>query len=222
MGCGKSIPESSDKPDTIQKSEQTAAIVPTSVHVVTSVADNKEVNFKPIHSAIRWNKPINEIEVLLTSPAAVNCADSNNGNCPVHIAAQNGHNDIIKLLIEKNADLNVKNAKGNTGIHMAVGYDYYDAASMLIKAGADENLTNDLGFPSHLGLEGDKAMGIAALICAQSASDVDNAFVMCEAKIECLNKINFVSAGLKAKKNLGGFWTTEHQEIFKKITSRLT
>ncbi len=186
------------------------------------MANVSEVKFKPIHSAVRWNKPVEEVEILLSSPAAVNCPDTSNGNCPIHIAAQNGHDEMIKLLIAKGADLNMKNGKGNTGIHMAIGYDYFNVAKLLIAAGADENLQNDLGFPSYLGLEGDKAMGIAALVCAQTAADVDEAFKLCEERLERLNRINFVTAGLKAKKNIGELWTAEHQIQFKSITSRLS
>jgi hypothetical protein len=222
MGCGKSVPAVSEKlRETNESKSELTGIQPTPVtEPITEV--NKEISFKPIHSAIRWNKPVLFIEALLTSSAAVNCPDNSNGNCPVHIAAQNGHIDIIRLLILKKADLNVKNVKGNTGIHMAVGYDYFEVAKMLIAAGGDENMLNDLGIPAHLGLEGDKAMGIAALVSAETAEDVEEAFSLCEAKLTNLNKINFVSAGLKAKKGLGVFWTSEHQNTFKSITSRLS
>lgn len=225
MGCGSSVQApAGDKP---------AEFVPSTPAVTAAPVDEKPVeatkpvvaevvNFKPIHSAIRWNKPLAEIEELLVSDACVNCVDPSNGNCPIHIAAQNGHNDIIKLLIEKKVNVNAKNGKGNTGVHMAVGYDYYDAAKMLIEAGADDTLENDAGFPANLGLEGDKAMGIAALVCAASVKDVEEAFELCEQKLDKLNKVNFISAGLKAKKNIGGGWSSEHQERFKKITNSLS
>jgi len=219
MGCGASSQPVTEKPSDYTPPPATAEekLEKPAPEVVEEV-----VNFKPIHSAIRWNKPIAEIEVLLTSRAAVNSVDPNNGNCPIHIAAQNGHSEIIQLLIDKKADLDAKNGKGNTGIHMAVGYDYFETAQILIAAGADDKLPNDLGFPANLGLEGDKSMGIAALVCAQTASEVDDAFQRCQDNMSTLNKVNFVSAGLKAKKNLGGAWTTVHQEIFKSITSRLS
>lgn len=220
MGCGSSVQAPADKPAEyvppaaapVEEKPVVVAEPPKPVVVET-------VNFKPIHSAIRWNKSIPEIEELLVSDACVNCVDPTNGNCPIHIASQNGHNDIIRLLISRKANLNAKNGKGNTGIHMAVGYDYYDAAKMLIEAGADDTLTNDMGFPANLGLEGDKAMGIAALVCAQSVEDVELAFKLCEEKLDKLNKVNFISAGLKAKKNIGGGWNAEHQDRFKKITN---
>ena len=184
--------------------------------------DAEEINFKTIHSAFRWNKPIEEIEILLTSAQAVNIVDPNNGNAPIHIAAQNGHNDLVKLLIRKKADLNAKNAKGNTGLHMAIGYDYYETAMLLISNGADPEMLNEGGFPAKFGLEGNKALGIAALVAAKNATDVLQAFELCEQVISNLDRVNFAQAGLKAKKTLGGAWTADLQEQFKAITSRLS
>ena len=222
MGCGSSVQAPSEKPAEFVPPAAAAAPVEVKPAEPAKPVVAETVNFKPIHSAIRWNKPLPEIQELLVSDACVNCVDPTNGNCPIHIASQNGHNEIVKLLIDKKANLNAKNGKGNTGIHMAVGYDYYDAAKMLIDAGADDKLENDLGFPANLGLEGDKALGIAALVCAQTVQDVEVALALCEAKDAKLNKVNFISAGLKAKKNLGGAWTTEHQDRFKKITNSLS
>ena len=182
----------------------------------------RDVDFAAIHSAIRWNKSIADIENLLSNNAAVDCQDKSNGNCPIHIAAQNGHSDIVRLLISKKVNLNAKNLKGNTALHMAIAYDFYETASIMISYGADENALNNLGIPAHLGLDGDKAVGIAALVCAETARNVDAAFALCESKLSTLNKINFVSAGLKAKKTIGTAWTADHQNRFKDITNRLS
>jgi ankyrin repeat protein len=180
------------------------------------------LDYKSIHSAVRWNKSQKEVEVLLTSNEAINIPDPVNGNCPIHIAAQNGHNDLVLLLINKKADLNTKNSKGNTAMHMAVGYDYYIAAKFLADAGADPEALNDLGFPARKGLEGDKCFGIAALISAVSADDVTNAFELCEQSISDVEKANFAAAGLKTKKRIGSeLWTPAVQEKFKTILNQL-
>lgn len=212
MGCGQS---SSAAVPTDKKANPTEVVVTENVST-----EPKVVNFKPIHSAVRWNKPVNEVEQLLVSPEAVNCADETNGNRPIHIASQNGHNDLVKLLIKKNADLAVTNLKGNTALHMAVGYDYYDTAQLLMKAGADPETLNDSGIAAKFGLEGDKALGIAALAAASSHGDVVEAFNLCEAVLDKLNRVNFVQAGLKAKKGLGDQWTSDLQDKFKEITGK--
>lgn len=102
-------------------------------------------DFKRVHSAVRWNKPTDEIAGLLSSKEDVNCSDDRNGNQPIHIAAQNGHYDIIGLLLTKGADVNAVNGKGNTPLHMAIEYDYYDSAMRLIEAGAKRDVLNAAG-----------------------------------------------------------------------------
>lgn len=220
MGCGgSSQSQAASAPPSVaapQTKVDNAAVTP-----VKKTESSGEFNFKPVHSAVRWNKPIAEIEPLFNDPQAVNCVDSNNGNSPIHIASQNGHNDLVRFLIGKGADVNAKNLKGNTAIHMAIGYDYYDAAMMLIQAGADENLLNDLNVPANRGLEGDKCMGVAALVCATTAADVINAFQLCEANTAIVDKVSFASAGLKAKKLLGPMWSADMQIKFKEITQKL-
>ena len=111
--------------------------------------------FKVIHSAIRWQKP--NIADLLTHPGTVDCLDEQTGNVPIHIAAQNGYTDVVRLLIEKQANVNAKNKKGNTALHMAMAYDYFESVDLLLAAGADPTIANEGGFTADTGLEGDKS-----------------------------------------------------------------
>jgi ankyrin repeat protein len=74
-----------------------------------------------LHSKIRWfNKDesndekevrLNEIISLLSS---MEVPDKQNGNAALHIAAQNGHFEVVDLLISKGAKLSAKNRGGNT------------------------------------------------------------------------------------------------------------
>lgn len=197
------------------------AVEPNSSNLGKADSEQEAVNFKPIHSAVRWNKSIDEIENLLVSTAAVNAVDESNGNYPIHIAAQNGHNDIVQLLIRKNANINAKNLKGNTAIHMAIGYDYYSTAMILISEGADQSIANDDGFPGSRGIEGDKSLGLAALACAKTEEELSAAFDLCEKSIQELTKPSFVAAGLKTKRAIGANWTPTEAERFKQICGRL-
>jgi hypothetical protein len=181
-------------------------------------------DFKQIHSSIRWNKPIREIESLLdATPGCHSFSDPVNGNYPIHIAAQNGHTAIVNLLIARKVDLNAKNGKGNTGIHMAVGYDYYECARALIDAGGDATIVNEDGIPGNRGLEGDKSVGIAALMSASTVDEVDAAFAICDTEIEALKfaKAQFIKAALQAKKAVGLMWKDEQQEKLKSINKQL-
>lgn len=221
MGCGASnqqvkvpTPKTEPEPDLDDNSGPPAFVTEKTEVVPTH-------DYKQLHSAVRWNKPVAEIEILLTSKEAVNSVDPSNGNRLIHIAAQNGHVDIVKLLIKKKADLNAENLKGNTALHMSIGYDYYEASQLLLNAGADPNFVNQSGFPAKIGLEGKKGLGIAALGVAKTPAEVIKAFDLCETIIEHLDRANFAQNGLKAKKTLGADWTPELQNRFKEITSRI-
>lgn len=218
MGCfaSKTVAQQANAP------QAAPPAAPQTTNTTTNEKEVKhEVAYKPIHSAVRWNKPVDEVEILLVNADAVNCEDPGNGNRPVHIAAQNGHDDLIRLLIKKKADLNAKNGKGNTALHMAIGYDYYDSAKQLIQAGASLEEENESGIPAKYGLEGDKCLGIALLCKATTPEEVSEAFDLCDSEIDHLHKINFAQSGLKAKKALGDAWTKDLQERFKGITNKI-
>lgn len=201
----------------VETTPQATAEVPTSEPV-----EPVKLEFKPIHSAIRWNtKSIEEIEDILSPPGAVDVIDDSNGNAPIHIASQNGHLNLVNILIRKKVKINAQNMKGNTAIHMAIGYDYYDVAMTLINAGADPELKNESDIPARLGLEGDSCLGTAALLGAKTTEDLMKAMDLCEERFEELNKLKFAQSGLKVKKALKDEWTTEVNERFKSITTKL-
>lgn len=221
MGCAQS---GSQPISTIDKSIQTPPVEAPKEKIEPPVPPPPEtkIDFKPIHSAFRWNKTLSEIEPLLNSNAAINVEDESNGNLPVHIAAQNGHLELVHFLIKRKANLNAQNHKGNTALHMSIGYDYYETSLALIQAGADLNIVNEAGFPAKLGLDGDKTLGIIALLNAKTSEEVTEAFKLCEKELSLLNKVNFAQAGFKAKKSLEKSWTPEFQEKFKSIMNKLS
>lgn len=236
MGCASSKTPPSDQPaaapvvdededstkiNPVKEEPKPAAPAASTGNAPNVLLENGEINFKPVHSAVRWNKPIADIEKVLINLDAVNCPDPGNGNTPIHIAAQNGHNEIVKLLISKGVTVDALNGKGNTALHMAIGYDYYDAAKMLMDAGAKPDIINEAGFPASRGLEGDKTLGLAALACAKTTKEAQYALELCESHIDEVIKLSYVQIGLKTKKSMGSEWTEELQEKFKAITKLL-
>jgi ankyrin repeat protein len=182
----------------------------------------KPVDFKSIHSKVRWNRDFDDIKEAIFSVEAANCVDPGNGNCPIHIAAQNGHAEVTKLLIDCGANVNAQNAKGNTAFHMALSYDYEKCVKLLVDAGADLSIQNAAGHPAYRGLDGDKSTALLALSTAKSAEEIKAAFALCESKKEEMDKAGFVNSGLKAKKTVGTtVWTSEIQDEFKKIMDSL-
>jgi len=207
MGCGSSVQQET-APEKYNASQG-------------SGGGNKDDElFKKIHSAVRWDKLL-EVKKLVTDADKANINDTGNGNKPIHIAAQNGHFEIVKFLLDAGADINSKNGKGNTAVHMSVGYDYYHISKYLIENGADPNMTNDLGHLAIRGLEGDKSMPFAQFVSALTGAEVLEALENCDKNIEVLDKVVFAGSGLRLKKNLGSEWTDEIQSKFKAICQKL-
>ncbi|GIX72032.1 hypothetical protein CEXT_456891 [Caerostris extrusa] len=48
-----------------------------------------------------------------------------------------GHKNIVKILIEKGADIDKKDDAGSTPLHLAAGRDHGDVVQLLISKGAD-------------------------------------------------------------------------------------
>lgn len=58
--------------------------------------------------------------------------------CAMTWAAFNGHNDIIRLLLENNADINTPGTDDRTALGWASRWHYPDTVRLLLWAGADE------------------------------------------------------------------------------------
>ena len=59
------------------------------------------------------------------------------GDYPIHHAARNGDTEIVRMLIEYGADVNVKNERGHTVLYCAGGHGHVNTVQLLIDNGAD-------------------------------------------------------------------------------------
>ncbi|ELU15079.1 hypothetical protein CAPTEDRAFT_113182, partial [Capitella teleta] len=75
------------------------------------------------------------------------------GNTPLHIASGNGNTRIVKLLLGRKPELNIRNAKGRTALHQAlVNFKEQEprdeVVDLLIKRGAHVNIREANGASS--------------------------------------------------------------------------
>ncbi|XP_058878045.1 E3 ubiquitin-protein ligase MIB1 isoform X3 [Acipenser ruthenus] len=83
-----------------------------------------------------------------------------NGQCAGHTAmqaaSQNGHVDVLKLLLKHSVDLEAEDSEGDTPLHDAISKKRDDMLSVLLEAGADVTITNNNGFNAlhHAALRG--------------------------------------------------------------------
>jgi len=75
----------------------------------------------------------------------VNCTDYA-GWTPLHEACNQGNLEIVKLLIDHNADINAFGYQKNTPLHEAAIHKQYECVEFLLEIGANQLLRNETGF----------------------------------------------------------------------------
>jgi len=168
-----------------------------------------------------------EVNGLLAA-TDVNCADPQNGNRPIHLAAQNGHATLTHLLISKKCDVNAQNNGGQTALHMAIEYDYLACVNALVDAGADKSLANEAGHAAITGIDGGKVLAMVCLTEAVTESEhiqhLDELLsdTAAQAKVD---KVQLVQTRMKHKKDpevvKAGGWTDEVDAKFKQLLQAL-
>eukprot|EP00928_Gymnodinium_smaydae_P053721 TRINITY_DN37647_c0_g1_i1.p1 TRINITY_DN37647_c0_g1~~TRINITY_DN37647_c0_g1_i1.p1 ORF type:complete len:362 (-),score=66.00 TRINITY_DN37647_c0_g1_i1:173-1258(-) len=176
-----------------------------------SMGDVSPAIVEKFHSAIRWAKPMAEIEAICEGEDyAKVCAakDPKNGNRALHIAAQNGHTEIVERLLQMGASPNAQNGRGQTPLHMAVEYEFYFVSKLLLDAGADTDLENLEGHKAIVGIDGQRTgplawdSAVTVLKAALTSQQIEEAFTKLEqASKDSVDKIELIQAGMAKKKN---------------------
>src|SRR5208337_2012632 len=97
-----------------------------------------------IHEAAEngdWAK----VETLLKDNPALVSSRNNYGTTPLHLAVENGHKDVVELLLAKGADVNAKDKSGVTPLHIAAQKGHRDVAELLLATKADVNAKDNNG-----------------------------------------------------------------------------
>jgi len=89
-----------------------------------------------LHTAIR-KKHYEVVKFLLDKGADINYTEKDLGWTPIHSAAFSGSLDILTLLIDRGARVNVPSGYGDYPIHLAAHQGHLDIIKKLVSAGAD-------------------------------------------------------------------------------------
>lgn len=72
------------------------------------------------------------VHVLMIRGADPDVLSRDSGLSPLHRAAWNGHDGIVRMLLQHGADVNLKSRDGSTALHYAVAAAHEDTAKLLL------------------------------------------------------------------------------------------
>ncbi|XP_072325117.1 uncharacterized protein bcl3 isoform X2 [Scyliorhinus torazame] len=97
--------------------------------------------YTPLHVAINSrNKGI--ATHLLDQGADVDAVDIKSGRTPLVHAAESNYMDMVNLLLEHGANVNLQTYSGNTALHSSSGRGLMEIVKVLLKNGADSSIKN--------------------------------------------------------------------------------
>jgi len=108
-------------------------------------------NYTIAFSFVRHNR-IEAMEALVEQDITILKEVDDNKNTMLHIACQNNHRRMAKLLVNNKVDIDAQNHKGNTALHYAHEYKFTELQQYLIQKKADTTLTNNERLPPSAGL----------------------------------------------------------------------
>jgi len=123
------------------------------------------------------NNDIKAVEAYINRGGSVNIVSTATANItPLILAVENDRLEIVKLLIDEKADVNIMDSTGNTALIMAVRNDNAELVKLLIRAKADPNLhINNQGheFTTPLWLAVDKSSYEITKLLIKAKADVN-------------------------------------------------
>jgi len=98
-------------------------------------------------TSLHYLKGNSQVAQLLVKHASVDALNAKDevGSTALCRAATLGHVDVISILLNAGANINLANTNGNTPLHLACYEGIQNAATLLLKAGASEDVVNKQG-----------------------------------------------------------------------------
>lgn len=85
-------------------------------------------------------------EYIEANPSEINTTEDLFHYSPLHYAVFHNRSDIVNLLCEKGANLNIQNSHGFTPVLCAADKNYTSIVKLLVKFGVDVNIPDNQGF----------------------------------------------------------------------------
>lgn len=116
--------------------------------------DRPELTSKEKTNTALWLSTVNNFKLLCRTYLEMG-ADPNSctdwHEAPIHTAARSSTGQIVRLLIERGANLDLRNGEGLTPLHVACRSGNLEAAQVFIEAGVDVNAQTSAETNSHHG-----------------------------------------------------------------------
>jgi ankyrin repeat protein len=102
-----------------------------------------------LYIAAKSSESTEVVAILIAAGADVNVRVPSSGQTPLHAASSNGHEKIVKELLDAGVEIDAKTIEGETSLYIA-SHSYFEVVQMLLRGGADPGLTkNDGRTPLH-------------------------------------------------------------------------
>ena len=95
--------------------------------------------------AVAGEGPSEVVEALLEAKTDVNQVHLTTGHTALHLAAKAGREDLLQLILNKKATVDVRDKRGRTALHFAASQGHVNCTSLLLDHGADPNSKTEAG-----------------------------------------------------------------------------
>ncbi|XP_057732279.1 uncharacterized protein LOC130947594 isoform X3 [Arachis stenosperma] len=107
---------------------------------VQALPEMMSANVEALLEAARYDD-MDDVVILASNGVPLDSKDEQ-GRTALHMAAANGHIEIVEYLIGQGVDLNVANEEKNTPLHWACLNGHVEVVKKLIMAGANVGVLN--------------------------------------------------------------------------------